>query len=380
MLLTAAAQSFEAKTPPLRSLHNVMPDDEWLPVSDWPLAQLGQIAEATDTPALLLFANRARPRWRQAVYLLLALGLAETPGAFIRRVGASAAEANSAEQLQMMARLLPRLSPIQIISGCFQGPPPSGLMSVLRKLDHEPLTPETYRLLVRWHEDQPGEYLRCHLMQKMVTLDQARIDAIEALDPVLMVPALLPFIHSKPEAERINEVLHVIRMLCSDADPETLRKSARELQGVTTIRSWVEGWLRRADRLPAPPFEGDDECRPLVTGPDLEIATRRFKNCLSNRYLAPILSGKIAVVEYVAGPALALMSRLSDGHWLLVSIHAPANRPVSDELSERVVRKVRSFGAHIHVLEKPDPKVVEVVQHVFGGFEPFDLEWQALEG
>ena len=110
-----------------------------------------------------------------------------------------------------------------------------------------------------------------------------------------------------------------------------------------------------------------------------EDITHRFKNCLSNRYLAPILSGKVVVVEYVPGPALALMSRLSDGHWLLVSIHAPGNRPVSEELSERVVEKVRSFGAHIHTQEKPDPKVVEVVQHVFGGFEPFDLEWQALE-
>jgi hypothetical protein len=213
----------------------------------------------------------------------------------------------------------------------------------------------------------------------MVTLNQGRIDALETLDAALLIPAVLNFTYSRADAERLNNVLGVIRGLCSEADFDTLRTSARELQGTSTIRNWAEKWFRRADKLPPPPFVGDDECRVVTSAPQAEDVARRFKNCISNRYMAPILSGKLAVVEYVAGPALALMSRLSDGHWLLVSIHAPGNQPVIDELSERVVKKVRSFGAHVHVLEKPDPKVVEVVQHVFGGFEPFDLEWEALE-
>lgn len=60
-------------------------------------------------------------------------------------------------------------------------------------------------------------------------------------------------------------------------------------------------------------------------------------------------------------------------------MHAPGNRPVSDELAQRVQKKVPSFGTHILCAEATDPVVTSVQQQFFGDYEPFDLEWQMLE-
>ncbi|MEQ1782970.1 MAG: hypothetical protein ABMA14_16545 [Hyphomonadaceae bacterium] len=363
---------------PRFSDHNILNDNAWLPVCGWPLRELGGLAETTNTPSLLVFANRARPQWRQAVYLALATGALNVPAAFAARIGAAIPDDSPADALQTVVRLLPTLSPGKILASCLDETT-VGLLGVIKKLDHHPLRPETYRDLVRWHHEPRRDDVRCRALQKMFVLDQGWIDAVEALDPVLMTQPILHFTRTKTDAERLNQVLRVIQKLCSDADYETLQKSARELDGRATIRNWAEGWLRRADRLLPPPFDGDHECRPVLSGPAVHDIAQRFKNCLSNRYMAAILSGKVAVVEYSPGPALALLSRLSGGHWLLVSIHAPGNRPVSDDLAERVRKKIRSFGTHIHVPEEPHSDVEEVMHYIFGGFEPFDLEWLAIE-
>ncbi len=358
--------------------HNMLAENEWLPVTGWPLKELGTIAEATAFPSLLLFANRARTHWRQTIYLALALGAFDQPEQFLRRVGYSELDASTTCPLQVMVRALPVLPPTRIITGCFEQVP-QGLIAALRKLECDPVLPETYRLLARWHQDQPREFARCNLLQKMVTLNQGRIDALETLDSALLIPAVLNFTYSQADAERLNNVLGVIRGLCTEADFDTLRTSARELQGTSTVRNWAEKWFRRADKLPPPPFVGDDECRPLIGASEVEDAARRFKNCLSNRHMASVLSGKVAVVEYVPEPTLALLANLSGGHWLLVSVHGAGNRPVPPETEARVQAKVLSFGSHIHKLEQPDKQVMDVLDYCFGGFEPFDLEWQAVE-
>ena len=170
------------------SIHNLLPDDEWLPVTGWPLKELGTLAKITDTPSLLVFANRARPRWRQALYLALAIGAFDTADVFLKRSGLDTSGTRD-DQLRRIALSLPVWTPGKILTACFDGPP-RGLMSILKKFDHEPLRRESYGLLARWHQDHQRDNARCNVLQRMVTLNQGRVDAVETLDPILLTPAL----------------------------------------------------------------------------------------------------------------------------------------------------------------------------------------------
>lgn len=182
----------------------------------------------------------------------------------------------------------------------------------------------------------------------MTEIDQARMDVLSALNPVLVQPALLSFIKTTAAAHDLNAALGLIRAVCSSATPEALRASVRDMQGGSTISAWCESWLRRADRFPPPPFLGDAECFPLTTAHQVIEAGRRFKNCLGTRYLAPAIGGNLAIVEFGPGLAIALLLRLHDEHWFFLGCHAPRNKPIAADLAAQVEKKVLSLSPMIH--------------------------------
>ncbi|MEQ1782536.1 MAG: hypothetical protein ABMA14_14325 [Hyphomonadaceae bacterium] len=299
----------------------------------------------------------------------------DTPGLFLRRAGFTVFEGEDAARL--MTEVLPSLSPKTIYAALFEVAP-EGLLSVLKKLDDKALQPETYSILVDWHRDA-AQGRRCQMLSRMVTLDEGRIGAIAALDDVLLVPALLPRVNSRPEAERLNRYVDTVRALCTTATEDNLHRSAHRLQGILTIKPWLEEWLRMADKLPPPPFRGDAECSALITAAEVEDAAQRFRNCIAGRYMPSILTGKVCFVEYKPEPALALLARLTKGGWLLMSVHGPKNRLIDADHAERVKAKVLGLGASIFTLEDVDPDMLRVLQDIFGWFDPFEMDFQAID-
>lgn len=338
-------------------------NDEWTPIIGWPLKRLGHLAEAADHPAFLMKALRTRPLWRQAVYSALAVNAFDDPAKFLNR---ALAVQSPARALKAMVELLPALSPKQVIRGTFEGPAPHGLAGTLGKLGDAPLTVDAYEALIRWHHPKTRDELRYRYLQRQVELDQDHVDAIRILDDVFLVPAMNGA-NDIRQAQKLNEQLRVVKRLCSAADDDTLLTDAQSLSGKTLQRAFVMKWLMRADRL-AVPFEGDAECRPVGSARELVDVARRFKNCLNKLYVGPVLSGRLAVVEYLPLPALALLKHLSNDNWLVASIHGPGNNPVPSEIEEAVRQKVLSFGGHIHVLHQCDPDIAGVLRSVFGGF------------
>lgn len=360
---------------PLRSdnsgwKHNVLPDNEWHPLSGWPLLVIGELAEATDRPALLLYANRAKALWRQSLFFALAAGSDEESPAFSWSGHAETTDVTA------MAETLQDRSPKEIVSASI-GDIPAGL-GVLRRIGMHPLRADTYRAIHKWHREPGRDHYRCDLLQRLHSLDQERLDAISVLDRLLMVPAVIPFVQKEKDALQLNSALALIRGLCGSATDEALWVSSRELHGEKTVNAWVESWLRRADQLPVP-FDGDQECRPLRTGADLQDAGQRFKNCLGNECLAAVIGGRVSVVEYLPDPAVVLLGRLADGHWVVGSVHGPRNLPVTDDLVRRVKTKVSSFGPHIHIAAEVEPNKLGILRKYFGCYDPFDLEWLGLD-
>jgi hypothetical protein len=301
------------------------------------------------------------------VFLALATNALKTEEIFRERLFGSITPSQNAESV---ATLLPCLSPAEIVRASL-GRLPAGLMPVLRRLGSEPLRQESYSLLVEWHQDSAGQSRRIRILECMPMIDQGRIDAVELLDPCLLNVAVLPFLVSADDARDLNGALATIRTVCAGATDQALEESAKALQREKTITAWIRSWLRKADQLPIP-FEGDCECRPLRTCAEIEDAGLRFKNCLGSHCLTAVISGKISVVEFLPEPALALLARLSGGHWVIGSLHAPNNRNLDNSLSQRFTRKLLAFGAHIHTAAEADTTVVAYVKKYLGDYDPLD--------
>ena len=267
--------------------HNLLPDSQWAPISGWALEAIGSLAERTGRDSLLTFACRSRPRWRQSVFMALALDLPDDGARFLSKSIGS--RSNPSDDSRSVADVLPALSPAQILDACFDTRP-AGLLGVLGKVGFQTLDKETYRLLASWFALPKHASHFISALQGMTEIDQARMDVLSVLNPVLLKPALLSLTNTKAAAHQLNAAMNLIKEVCSSATDEALKASAHEMQGQTTISAWCVSWLRRADRFPPPPFVGDEECFPLTTAAQIIEAGQRFKNCLGTRYLAPGLA------------------------------------------------------------------------------------------
>lgn len=348
------------------SAFNRLPDGQWVAITGWPLAELGAYAHECACPSLLVFAQQARPLWRQSVYFALAVG-------DLRRLGTTwegqppLTSDSGPDQEHMLALL----SPTEIIARSLASKS-AGIVSALRKLGHEPLDREGYSLLAEWFQEPGRHAKKLRVLENMAVLDQERIDALASLCPEFLTPSALPFITSYKAAQEMNRLLTVIRRLCGSATEEAIAESAKCLQGQLTLAGWARDWLRKADKLLAP-FPADAFCRPLVTGDELIDAGARFKNCLGDQCMTAILCGRICAVEYLKEPAIAILAKLSGSAWVVGGIHGPRNRPVRDDLASEFRARLATYPG-VYVAADYDREDAVLIGKYFGMYEPFELE------
>jgi hypothetical protein len=357
---------------PRSSKHNLLPDGEWNSISGWPLSAIGRFANRADRPAFLMFVSQARALWRQALFLSFAIRAMEEPIEFLRRLGIES-EHHQENSFATLCDLLHLFSPAEIVSAA-SGVEAPGIVGTLRRLGDTPVRPETYRTLVAWHaEDDPDP--RTWLLQRMVSLDQDRLDALAILDPVFWVGAALPFITSPKAAEDLNNALELVRQHCSTATTEALRKSATALSGEKTIDRWVADWLRQADNFVIP-FPEDNVLKPASSAKEVIEMGRRFGNCLGSHCLAAVISGKLSVIEYLPDPAVVILARLDHDNWLLAGTHVAKNRQVPEYLRLAIRDVVQAKCPSVRVVAEPGVAERQVLGRYLPWFDPSDMQFE----
>lgn len=313
--------------------HNRLPDSEWRPLSDWPLTAVGQLASVTDNPSFLLFVCQARPLWRQALFLALAMGMAQQPESFVERLS-GAWNFDRGDALRVLLSDLPKYSPTEIIDAS-TGNAVLGLRGTLQRLGDKPLRPESYRRVLEWYRD--GHDPRPSLLRRMGILNQDVIDVLGQVHPCLLPAVCSGVIRNCSDADRLNDALEFIKKRRPDADDNSLRQSAARLANEQTVESWVREWLRGVIELPNP-IDECDNFWPAKTVSDLGDIGRRYRNCVGTHLAGPAISGKVAIVECRLENAIIVLSRLAQGLWLIAGIHGPGNKPVDEQVRARVER------------------------------------------
>lgn len=345
-------------------------------ITGWPL-QAGILAlDDARRGFVAEFCRRSDVRWRQAVFAALASGVTDRAAEFLAGCGAGTWGCGPGD----LARALLQLPPPAIVACAFGAPPPAGYLSILQRLGMQPMAEDAYLRLHRLMSDRRHGRQRRALLQ-LNQFSHHVLDVVERLDPLLLRPDLIRKVPNALAADRLNTLLGMIRKHVSGADDTTLAKSLSDLSGDTSTKAWARNWLAKADRnIPAPPWCGDTDVRPLLTGPDLVEVGRRTRTCLETR-VPFLVMGRIAYY-FAEGPepAVCCVVRLGeDDGWLLSRIAGVRNRPVSPEWSAELRAKFRASG--IFVMAEP---VAEMAfARLIAAFDPLyvdELDPDGLEG
>lgn len=311
------------------------------PLSGWMLEQAIALDEAC--PGFLRLSCRTSPIWRQSFGAILAAGLLTHPALFLQRLhGRPVADDRTwADLLRQVAEVLPVLSPRELL-GAGLGMVHDGYIGALKKAGTKPLSAAAYvRLLDLFTASAPMQRRRRRVLEQMSSIDEPQFEALERLDAVLVIPAVMNKVRNAAEAESLNRALTIIRACASTASDDAIRQSLTAFIAAGS-RRWIRNWLEKCDSSVSALVINDPEFE-VVTPANAARVAERFKNCL--RSMTPrMLTGAWAAAVYEPAALVLTFVRLADDTWLLTGAWAEGNGPVSPVLRHQAREKVLSLG------------------------------------
>tara|TARA_R110000787_G_scaffold42319_5_gene104080 strand:+ start:582 stop:1598 length:1017 start_codon:yes stop_codon:yes gene_type:complete len=282
-------------------------------------------------PGFLFHSLQASPRWRQALFLAIAIGVVENPVGVLLSVNGEASEGRPWKDVQRhLADALRSLSAKEIVRAIL-GETPDGLGGCLAKLGDQPMRDSgNYLSLVGlMTSTEPEMKLRAKTLLQLDRLDSDRLSAVLELDPIALFPDLLRRVRCGLAARRVNGLIRAIRLV-STASEDALRQSIADRSISFRGHEFAEAWLSRADRPPviceAIDLHSDFE---RVTPATAEAVGREFANCLRTK-MGDLASGVWGAWVWRPGPLIATVTLCVEGP-LLTGIYGHGNRMVPAE-------------------------------------------------
>ena len=321
------------------------------PYTGWALDRV--VGLDRDTPSLLAASFCFGAQRRQAMFLVLALveilGIDEIAShlrssAITPKFGAATSATVIGQTILSVRR--PRDLVRTILAG-----PPVGLLGTLRRFGPDPIgEPRVYYDCARMYlSKDPADRQRVKVLGQIAgNLVGAQIQVVDALDPVLLHPALVGCLYEVRQVAEIQDALSYIRARCSGATDDAIRASLCRLKPGGHRGDLIRYWAARFD---IPPVELDLHDDPTLIALDsaaaLADAGRRYRNCLATR-INEVFLGSAAYVEFKPGrrgtPGLIAELRHTDQGFLLEKIYAAGNRRVHPERAQIVRRKLSACG------------------------------------
>ena len=167
-------------------------------------------------------------------------------------------------------------------------------------------------------------------LQYVGPIRERMLPVIDVLDPRWLHPALLKRFKSPVAAEDFNRTMAYVQAHCSTASDEAIITAITRLRPGIPLDAFVTRLIRRADTFPAHPMAETEIVKPLVSGRDFLLCSRRYRNCLMTK-LEDALNGTVAFAE-VSGHSIVELRPLSHGMgWIVRDIHVKNNYLVDDD-------------------------------------------------
>lgn len=249
---------------------------------------------------------------------------------------------------------------------------PAAILTVLPKLPDKPLACEAeYRRLIRALANKKQRKYLTHL-------ERVRPFDVQLLDRVEILPARFGLAAAHCGDVEDYEQLCVFvecakRLNLKITEPES-DAVAKEAESLKCLWRYLARQVAEMP-FPPPPWEGNDNMRPLRSRREMEEASERFDNCATH-YLFEVVAGRSYL--YVCERPQAMVEIVSDVFfgWMVNRIEGPNGKPVLDSDALDIKRAFYGAGICQKTITSDDLECVGYELHMmFNRFSaPVDLD------
>lgn len=222
---------------------------------------------------------------------------------------------------------------------------PAGIVNLLHKLPNKPLQEHEYRSLIDALAD---DKIRKHLLHiKRIRKFDILLANDAANFPAQFRTAAMRCIKNEDDFETFWRTMHTADKLgLNIAEREIVQ--AADQAGARKLDDWLMDKI--AERpFPPPPWEGDDEVRPIRSLAELKSAGEKFNNCLTGarrqkQYASRIAAGFVCFYVCDRMPALVEVEREIFWGWSIDEMKGVKNKALTSRQRHELTQRFLKVG------------------------------------
>ena len=277
--------------------------------------------------------------------------------------------------MKSLGGALMAMKPRDALSGAFDLPTHFEGLGTLSRLV-EPLDPDDYIDLMKVFCD-PGERPRQQVIQHVPRIDGDRLRGLLKLDPTLCSVALARKVRTADDARHANSALAIVRRHRPDLGPKEIGEFLRQDDQLASFGGQLERLLGLVKELPPLTTPIPEGFKHLRTWEDFKDCGRRFRNCLSSKFLDSALPQRVVFLEFLPDPAIATLIPTNQG-LLLACVYAPRNAPPTPTLVSQVRDRLQAGGIGFITPTSPGPEY-DSARYILMQNDPFALTEHILD-
>ena len=219
-----------------------------------------------------------------------------------------------------------------------------GWLGALERLGGQPLG--NLQAYVKLHTifAAPRHRKKAEALRHVGQITEKMLHLLDVLDERWVHGEALKRLPNVAAAKDFNQAVAFAQSVSSKATDEAVTTAIRRLPPTAPLSVVVSRFVRRADRFPPHPIEGDGELRPLTSTRDFIEAARRYRNCLAKEKLDEALAGQVAFAEFRGECLVELRPLTLEAGWVFHDVHVERNGFVDWELAKAARLKCQSLS------------------------------------
>ena len=231
------------------------------------------------------------------------------------------------------AKMLQQRTQRSLLQQLYQ-PYPKGLLNILPKFGHIPLSKNYYRRLLRLLRDDTARGFLAHANK----IRSHHLRWVEEFPDDLLHLSVLHSTKKISDYQTLTSIVAAIRVLQKNSEHTAVLNSVKRLKSLSQLENWYQRYIQTL-AFPPPPWQGNDWITPITTAKALKAASKQFRNCVFD-YVRSALLGNKYFYCCQQGPAIVSLKRDPVVGWYIQEINGVRN-------------------------QMPDSTIVESIKHAF---------------
>ena len=223
----------------------------------------------------------------------------------------------------------------------------NGLLKILLNLKSKPMSKLNYqRMLHLWKDENSRKQMCC--IKNIRARNFCLLDLVKFIPKPFQSIGVIRCIENDEDLQKLLVIIAILRRANIEITQREIDTTTRSMTNMDQLAKWLVGKIKNLP-FPAPPWEGNENIKPIRSADELKNIADKFCNCAGS-YRADIVAGRSYF--YVFTQPLAVIEIKNDilYGWVITEIQGVEHVEISTTEQHKIAKEFWGNGFFFPVL------------------------------